>query len=107
MVKLWDVKTLKLLSDGCNRARCVGCLYLYLAAISGHIVALPVYGCMIGVSVAALGGSENFSGGSNSWRFRKLSRRFRTLLTDNSLIVFTCHMHHVLSVTLLLHPLMV
>jgi hypothetical protein len=60
----------------------------------------------VGVSVADLGGSENFSGGSNSWRFGKLSRRFRTLLIDNSLIVFTWHMHHVLSATLLLHPSM-
>jgi hypothetical protein len=47
MVKLSDVKTLKHLCDVCNRARCVGCFYLYLAAISGHIVALPVYGCML------------------------------------------------------------
>jgi hypothetical protein len=45
--KLWGVKTLELLCDGCNRARCVGCFYLYLAAISGHIVALPVYGCLL------------------------------------------------------------
>jgi hypothetical protein len=47
MVKLWDVKTLKHLCDGCNKARCVGCFYLYLAAISGHIVALLVYGCLL------------------------------------------------------------
>jgi hypothetical protein len=50
---------------------CIACVWLY-----------------VGVSVADLGGSENFFGGSNSWRFRKLSRRFRTLLTDNSLSVF-------------------
>jgi hypothetical protein len=43
----WDVKTLKHLCDGSNRARCVGCFYLYLAAISGHIVALPVHGCTL------------------------------------------------------------
>jgi hypothetical protein len=67
---------------------CIACVWLY-----------------VGVSVTDLGGSENFSGGSNSWRFRKLSQRFRTLLTDNSLSVFTCYMHHVLFVTLLLHPL--
>jgi hypothetical protein len=47
MVKLWDMKTLTLLCDGCNRARCVGCFYFYLAAIFGYIVALPVYVCML------------------------------------------------------------
>jgi hypothetical protein len=47
MVKLWGVKTLKHLCDGCNRARCVGFFYLYVAAISGDIVALPVYGCLL------------------------------------------------------------
>jgi hypothetical protein len=33
--------------DGCNRARCVECFYLYLAAISDYIVALPVYVYML------------------------------------------------------------
>jgi hypothetical protein len=47
MVKLWDVKTLKHLCDGCNRARCVGCFNLYLATIFGNTVALPVYVCML------------------------------------------------------------
>jgi hypothetical protein len=27
----------------CNRARCDECFYLYLAAISGYVFALPVY----------------------------------------------------------------
>jgi hypothetical protein len=100
------VKTLKFLSDVCNRARCAECFYLYLVAISGHVIALPVYVCLnVGISVADLGGSENFYEGSNSWKFWKLSRRFRTLLVDNSLSVLTCHMHHVLPDTILLHPL--
>jgi hypothetical protein len=43
MVNLWDVKTLTLLCDVCNRARCAGCFYLYLAAISGYVVTLSVY----------------------------------------------------------------
>jgi hypothetical protein len=69
MVKLWDVKTLKLLCDGCNRARCVGCFYLYLAAISGHTVALPVYVCMLEYLLQTSeaptpGGSGKFLGGS-------------------------------------------
>jgi hypothetical protein len=76
MVKLWDVKTLKHLCDGCNRARCVGCFYLYLAAISGHIVALTVYGCLLEYLLQTSevlrifreapipGGSGNFLGGS-------------------------------------------
>jgi hypothetical protein len=76
MVKLWDVKTLKHLCDGCNRARCVGCFYLYLAAISGYIVALPVYVYMLEYllqtsevlrifsEVPTPGGSGNFLGGS-------------------------------------------
>jgi hypothetical protein len=89
-LKLWDVKTLKLLCDVCNRSRCDGCFYLYLAAISGCWYIACV--CLnVGVSIANLRGSENFSGGSNSWRFRKLSRRFRTRLTYNSLSVLTCH----------------
>jgi hypothetical protein len=74
--KLWDVKTLKLLYDGCNRDRCVGYFYLYLAAISGHIAALHVYGCLleyllqtsevlrIFLEAPTPGGSENFLGGS-------------------------------------------
>jgi hypothetical protein len=51
MVLSWSnygmCKTLKHLCDGCNRARCAGFFYLYLTAISGHIVALAVYGCML------------------------------------------------------------
>jgi hypothetical protein len=74
--KLWDVKTSKLLCDGCNRARCVGCFYLYLAAILGHIAALPVYGCLLEyllqtsevlrffLEAPTSGGSGNFLGGS-------------------------------------------
>jgi hypothetical protein len=76
MVELWDVKTLKHLCDGCNRARCGGCFYLYLSAISGHIVALPVYGCMLEyllhtsevlrnfLEAPTPGGPGNFLGGS-------------------------------------------
>jgi hypothetical protein len=76
MVKLWDVKILKHLCDGCNRARCVGCFYLYLAVISGHIVALPVYvymlECLLQTSevlsifpeAPTPGGSGNVRGGS-------------------------------------------
>jgi hypothetical protein len=74
--KLWDVKTSKLFCDGCNRARCVGCFYLYLAAISGLIVALHVYGCLLEYLLQTSevlrifseaptpGGSGNFLGGS-------------------------------------------
>jgi spore germination protein GerM len=62
--------------DGCNRARCVGCFYLFLAAISGYIVALPVYVCMLEYLLQTSevlrifpeaptpGGSVNFLGGS-------------------------------------------
>jgi hypothetical protein len=92
--------------DVCNRSRCVGCFYLYLAAISSYIVSLPVYVCMLEYLLQTSevlrifpkdptpGGSGNFLGGSE-------------LLTNNSLSVFTCHMHHVISITLLLHPSMV
>jgi hypothetical protein len=76
MVKLWDMKTLKHLCDGCNRARCVRCFYLYLAAISGYAIALAVYVYMLEYLLQASevlrifleaptpGGSGNFLGGS-------------------------------------------
>jgi hypothetical protein len=66
----------KNLCDGCNRARCVGCCYPYLAAISGHIVAMPVYCCLLEYLLQTSevlrifpeaptpGGSGNFPGGS-------------------------------------------
>jgi hypothetical protein len=75
MIKLWDVKTLQHLCDVCNRARCAGCFYLYLAAISGYIVALSVCVCMLEYLLQTSevlrtfpeaptpGGSGNFLGG--------------------------------------------
>jgi hypothetical protein len=69
-------KTLKP-CDGCNRARCVGCCYLYLTAISLVIsVALPVCCCLLEYLLQTSevlrifpeaptpGGSGNFLGGS-------------------------------------------